>query len=268
MLFNKTKYLSILICGFLLISCNKPEKSYDFDKQIKALNTSDTFLFEPNPLKWKSDSLYRLEKSKFEKQLGLDFLEKGFDVIQIRVTYGCFLGNQRIIVLTNRESRWSAEISKLNEYVNPFFKEGNMGLSDEFLYRRKIVHKTPKSGWNSFIGNLISLNILTLPDSEKLPDFGKNEPSVNDGCFVDIEVATKNAYRQYGYGNPDMLTEKYQEAKNVVSLASLLNTEFGITDWPDNFRLNKGEELDTTRIQKIKPQEIILKDIEQNQAPK
>ena len=43
-----------------------------------------------------------------------------------------------------------------------------------------------------------------------------------------VEIATKNVYRQYGYGNPDMYDDRFVEAKNILSILRLINEEFGV----------------------------------------
>src|SRR5687768_11175784 len=111
----KTPYSILLI--FLLFSCTEKKSPAE---QIRGLNTSDIFLFEsPNHLFIPDHYINRTRQ--FEKHLGLQSLENGFDSIQIRLHYGGPMSGDRLVILTNKDDKWTAEISKIITEVNPKF---------------------------------------------------------------------------------------------------------------------------------------------------
>jgi hypothetical protein len=70
---------------------------------------------------------------------------------------------------------------------------------------------TPKSGWDNYIKQLLSLQILTLPDEKNLAGYnGCGE----DGLPYYFEVATN----------------KFEEATEVEKIANLLEAEFSFTN--------------------------------------
>lgn len=87
-------------------------------------------------------------------------------------------------------------------------------------YRKRL--SSPKSGWEQFWIQLVDEGLLTLPDSSHL----KNEVLVNDGTSYVVEVKKDGAYRTYAYMNPDY--QKWQEAKQMLRMANILYTDFGI----------------------------------------
>jgi hypothetical protein len=235
--------LLFLLVSFLLLSCkNKDDSSAPNPyaaKILTQLNRSDSFLYYSpgSKNKW-VDSALKQGKKDDERYLKLQSLEKGFDSIQIRIRYGCVMGYSRLIILSNSNNKWKAEISKLNYHWDSSEKRID-------TVTRSIHLMSPKSGWVKFINELFDLKILTLPDEDEIPNFERNDP--NDGCGATIEIATKNTYRYYLYDNPDVY--KYWQTKNMMEILRKINEEFGIKgkwEWP-------SEHQDTAKTDRRQP---------------
>jgi hypothetical protein len=83
---------------------------------------------------------------------------------------------------------------------------------------------TPKSGWAAFSRQLLNLKVLTLPNQFDIPNYGGG----NDGRTYNVEVATKNQYRFYGYWEPQEYRDKFWQAKNMADILSLFEQELGV----------------------------------------
>lgn len=85
-----------------------------------------------------------------------------------------------------------------------------------------------------------------------------------DGCWAEVEIATKNVYREYGYGNPDDYDDKFLEAKNILSVLNLINEDFGIREkfkiehmWPDDGKnVHPKESAQPPEVKEVPLQEI------------
>jgi hypothetical protein len=72
---------------------------------------------------------------------------------------------------------------------------------------------------------LFALQITTLPHMSDIPGL---RDGWTDGVSYNVEVATKDQYRFYGYHLPDKFQDKYWQAKNMVDILNLIGSEFGI----------------------------------------
>ncbi len=236
-----------MILSVLLFGCKQRKNAAEY---IRELNTSDTFRYEFTVNEnGEFDSTEYFFKKRFEDFIKLPSLEKGFDSIQLRIAYSCAMGNDMLVIISNANNKWIAEVSKLNDY----FSDG----ADKRGIPRNSLFPTPKSGWKKFIARLFELKILSLEDNQRIPGFFYPTPS--DGCGVHIEVATKNTYRFYRYDNPDMYSHKFWQARNVLSILRLINEELSIkTNWPSPKKNDKEE----PGVKHIKIDEIPLKDID------
>lgn len=235
---------------------------------VAQLNQSDIFIFDFPKRNGVFDSIEFYRKNRFDKQLGLQPLDKGFDSIQIRLWYGGSFTGERLIVLSNSNKSWKAEVSKLTTEYNPNFKgdeteRANVDFLEGYLVTRKTEKKVPKSGWDKFIRKLFNLNILTLPDEGKVT--GIHPGSVTDGWGVIVEIATKKIYRYYGYNNPDYFYRKVEEARNINHILVLVDEEFEleqvgdyIDELPDE---DQWKVVAVDSFNKVKTQKIQLQDI-------
>jgi hypothetical protein len=161
------------------------------------------------------DIFYELAKAK-EKQLGLDSIENGFDNLQIRVWYDFALVRERkLVVITNKDRNWTATVYNLK--VN---WDGNT----ETILSKSVKTVTPKSGWPSFSKKLLDLQIITLPNQDDVKGYGGGL----DGRTYNIEIATKNQYRFYGYWEPQNRQDNFWQAKNIADILKLLDAELGV----------------------------------------
>jgi hypothetical protein len=220
--------ISLIGYSALFTSCkdeNNPAR------RITELNTADTFLFEFPKRDRIGDSFWYMRKASFEKSLGLQSLEKGFDSIQIRLWYEDFSTGRRLIILSNSNKGWKAEVSTINTDDNPNFKgdeinRANPDFLEEYIVTRTIESKMPKSGWDKFIKKLFNLNILTLPDEGKVTAI--DQGSGTDGWSITVEIATKKVYRYYNYSNPDYFYRQAEEARNINHILVFVDEEFGL----------------------------------------
>ena len=179
-------------------------------------NSTSSFKKEiPTYLDGDADIFYQLAKDR-QKQLGLDSLEKGFHDLQIRVWYDfALVKEQKLIVITNKDTKWTAAIYDL--------QVGGDNKTETIL-SKKIRQVSPKSGWPTFSKKLLDLQIETLPNQDDVEGYSAG----SDGRTYNVEVATKNQYRFYGYWEPQEYQNKFWQAKNMTDILKLFETELGV----------------------------------------
>jgi hypothetical protein len=206
--------LIIILFGAILFSCNGQDNSSIPKPSAKV----DSTAFKNEIPTYKDggvDLFYKVKKQK-EQQLKLDSLESGFDSLQIRIWYDyALLINRDLIVIKRTNGKWSADHYEM-------VVEWDDLKNIETIKTNKIKSVTPKSGWDKFINELLSLNIMTLPNMDDIPGLQDNWA---DGVTYNIEIATKKQYRFYGYHLPDKFEDKFWQAKNMTEILSLISTE-------------------------------------------
>lgn len=199
-------FLSVIIC-----CCNtRHESSYK--------NSSVDTVTKEIPLtkKGKPDFFYKLIKQK-AAQLKLDSLEKGYDSLQIRIWYDySFLENQQLVVIKRVSQKWNCELYTLKV-------DWNDSSRYDKIISKIVIEKEPISGWDNFTKQLLDLKIMSLPDMRKVP--GYNEIIGADGNSFNVEIATKDKYRFYGYWEPGNFSQ-YWQAKNMEDILRLIEREF------------------------------------------
>jgi hypothetical protein len=161
------------------------------------------------------DMFYALAKAK-QKQLGLDSLESGFDNLQIRVWYDFALVRERkLVVITNKDTNWTATVYNM---------QVDWDGQTEIILSKKVKQVAPKSGWADFSKKLLDLNVLTLLNQDHIPNYEGGM----DGRTYNVEVATKNQYRFYGYWEPQQYQDKFSQAKNMADILELFKKELGV----------------------------------------
>jgi hypothetical protein len=157
-----------------------------------------------------------------EKSLGLSPLTNGYDQLEIRVW------NERdtdykgkLFVLQNKDDKWSASLYRYRYYFGDGF-----GQLDSIVGERKNL-KAPKSGWDTFAQKLFALDVLTLPDYERIPSYTLNTDEVGVGA----EIGLKNVYRSYTYPTPETRVKEFSEAKKMVDILNLIAKEFKLSDF-------------------------------------
>ncbi len=211
-----TNFISIIVILFFA-SCkgqtysNSPLEFVDttkpFKKEIPTYQNGDVDIF------------YESAKTK-QKQLGLDSIENGVDNLQVRVWYDVApVIDRKLVVITNKDTSWTATI-----YIYDLQIESDWDGQTETILLKKIKQVIPKSGWLSFSKKLLDLKILTLPNQDDV----KGYDCGLDGSSYNIEIATKNQYRFYGYWEPQQYQYKFWQAKNMADILKLFETELGV----------------------------------------
>lgn len=193
---------------------------------VAVLNSRDSFYYYFPSKEILADTNMLANLVKTEKDLGLMSLANGVDSIEIRIRYG-HMRTDRLVILSNKDNGWKAEVSTLGVDVKPEFDYYHQHRGSEigkmYTVTRTIQQKTPKSGWKKFINKLFDLGILSLPDEHDLPNYS---PAGADGFDVFVQVATKKVYRAYWYTNPDFRLDKHKEMRSISTIVKLLDEEF------------------------------------------
>lgn len=214
----------LLSISLSLISCHSDINPAE---QVRQLNLSDTFRFDFRKKNGQLDSALYRERLRFDSLLELSNLFDGFDSVQIRLHYGGAMTGERLVKLYCTGGKWQAEVSKLRIEFNKGYEDSvNVRFEKRFHYEKTTTFCNPVSGWDKFIRDIFSLGVLTLPEQEDIHEI--NPGAYADGVGVSVEVATKNVYRLYGYGEPyqDMY-KKYWQEKNMAGILKLVDKEFG-----------------------------------------
>lgn len=198
-----------IIAGLLVAfgtSCSgQTNNSTAFKKEIPTSDNGETDLF------------YQFIQQKV-KQLKVDSLQNGFDSLQIRIWYDyALLSISDLVVIKQNNAAWTTISYSLT-------KDWDAPDSSGILRAEKIDTLIPKNGWDSFLERLFALQITTLPNMDSIP--GLQDDWV-DGVTYCVEVATKKQYRFYSYHLPDKFQDKYWQAKNMVDVLKLIQTELG-----------------------------------------
>lgn len=255
---------------FLLFSCNHKDDAAEPNeyaaKFVRELNTSDTFLFDfpffYNRRIEKIDSTYYYQRQEFERMLGLQDLKNGVDSIHIRMDYEVVLMSEFLMLeLTNKEKKWIAEVSLIKSHFN-IEKE----RVDSFS--RIVKTDSPKSGWIKLINRLFELKVLTLEDEKIIPR--DKYVSVADGDGIGFEIATSNAFRAYGYSNPEVQSKDFFQVRNILEIKKLLFSEFSLLNkWDkqidENFKKGIEEFSNNEKIKKSKKEDRGEKNIKINE---
>jgi hypothetical protein len=143
-------------------------------------------------------------------------LEKGYDSLAIRLWFHYSFDRRiQIVELKKKNKQWNAEFILLTENYDK--NDSLISVSQEIIYNKK-----PASGWDSFMRELLLLNITTLPCDADIPEY--NSPM--DGAGVCVEIATIEKYRFYDYSSPSYNVENIWQAKNMVLIMELIEGEF------------------------------------------
>jgi hypothetical protein len=200
---------TIILLWTFLTSCSGQTStdSTQFVKEIPTYNNGEQDLF------------YKLTQQKV-KQLKIDTLQSGYDSLQIRIWYDYALVSLRKLIIFKRtNNNWTATAYTMTVEWNAF------KLTDK-IKTKKAEILSPKNGWDSFFKNLFALHITTLPNMDNIPGLFDGW---TDGISYNVEIATKKQYRFYTYHLPDKFQDKFWQAKNMVDILKLIETEFGIT---------------------------------------
>lgn len=142
-------------------------------------------------------------------------LSKGYDSLYIRVWYH-YSRDIRVQVfdIYKANSEWK---SAYNLVLRNDIKD-----TPSVIFRnvevKKDYHKI-----DSLYQKIKTLGIMTLPTESSIPNYR----AANDGAMVFVEVATKNSFRIYSYGNP-RLNPDISEANKIGEIMKEIDKYFQI----------------------------------------
>jgi hypothetical protein len=201
--------LFFLSSFLLIVACNV--RVNPITQPVTFIDTSKTFKKEIPSI----NIFYKLAKAK-EKQLGLDSIENGFNNLQVRIWYDFSLvRNRKLIVITNRDTNWNAILYDL---------QVDWDGRKETILSKNVKQLSPKSGWAFFSKELLALDIVTLPDQDDIKEYYGGK----DGRTYNVEVATKNQYRFYGYWEPQEYRDRFWQARKMIDFLKLIEMELGV----------------------------------------
>ena len=153
---------------------------------------------------------YQFDKQK-AAQLRLESIESGFDSLEIRIWLDYSLAwNKPLIILTRKNGEWNGRFITMRI-------EWSVRQDSELVVHPNSKAVVPTMGWDKFTRELFNLGITTLPNG---PDGGM------DGADYNIEVATIDHYRYYGYWSPETTEAKFRGSKKMVQILHLLERAF------------------------------------------
>ncbi|MDX2048442.1 MAG: hypothetical protein SFU87_16770 [Chitinophagaceae bacterium] len=210
---------SIFIFAFLfIVSCNRQYNDANFqttNTDTPKIFTREIPTYKDGPKKGDTTYLFKAIREDV-RQLNLDNIENGYDSLEIRIWLGHSMAKKRNVVIIQRKSnKWSG---KLVTFIQGYEEK----TGKEFIGNKEVKEAKPKSGWNNFIKNILSLKIMILPD--------ENDISGYNGCGTDglpyyFEIATRDKYRFFTYCNIEDNIQNFAEARYVDNIARLLEKE-------------------------------------------
>ncbi len=165
--------------------------------------------------KIKYDYSHHLVQENLQKA-GLINLENGFDSICIRFWYIYNSGPfWQIVEVKKKRIDWELEQTTIKWKYN---------YSDSTLsFKTTKENKTPKSGWDYFIRNLLDNRVTTLPTRWRICNY----EGAMDADFIIVEIATREYYRIYDYGALT-LNKHIKEAVLMDNIMELLKNEIAV----------------------------------------
>ncbi len=219
----KLKYFFYsVVVAFYLNSCNSNEKINAIYNKVDNAIAADKISIQI-PLEKDSTSIAKPDWTytyfrKLTTDLKLDSLQSGYHDLQIRIwLYGWMDKENDLIILTRQNKKWAGKHIIIGSKYDENYKQ------NPFIFIKEVKQISPKSGWDNLFKSLMDLDILTLPDMSELPLY---KGPGGDGIDYVFEIATVTKYRMFHYWCPDVSSEIYKEAKNVVSIIETLQNEF------------------------------------------
>jgi hypothetical protein len=213
----------LIILAYLAISCNSQKNNSKIGNPPKRkIETKD------NSLKEYRESFIKIIRTELQTQLSVAPIENGFMGLQIRIyKFSPSGNNQQMIVLQDSNSHWSAKLVDFSIHLSEM--HDSVGVAIE-----KVTKREPHSSWQKLMDSLIGLDIFTLPDSDSLQNY--SVPA--DGEGIEIEYARGNDYRSYSYSSPDLYYDSIPEAKKMVQITNLIESEFDFKNFGFAFNLD------------------------------
>lgn len=201
------KIYKIVLFVIVFISCNKPKPILE---QVSSV-VSDSI---------KHQAVFNAQRFKIKD------ISKGVDQLCIRVWYSHSFSDHMKVVQLMKDSigNWSAQM----ELVIFDTEKGRDSILEVRTERLQYQHM------DDLYIRLHNLQIENLPDMYDIPGL---EDRVLDGSSYNIEIATSQSYRYYGYHSPDSFKKKYWQADNVVQILETIEQELDVP-WRSNRATN------------------------------
>ncbi len=150
-----------------------------------------------------------------EKQLGLEYIESGYENFQLRLWVENIPHNRaELYVIKSKNGKWSA--------LGYRMMTGSSIENRDSIISKEMKNLEPKSGWDYLLTKLTDLKVITLPNMTDIPGL---IDMVDDGVYFNIEIANKYQYRYYSYHSPEQFQNIFLEARNIVQIVKLIREE-------------------------------------------
>lgn len=170
-------------------------------------------------------SLYKLPEIKNGKPdhqiysetveaLGIGRLDTAVTEPQIRIWYE-YGENSKVLVIVRRKDQWKGTLLQYNYSRDSAGRHHITGTTARDV--------SPRSGWTSFLKDLLKYEIATLPDLGEGGNFVQA-----DGRVYIVEFAQPAFYRIYSYKSPCAGAPGSDEAYALCSILELVHEELGI----------------------------------------
>jgi hypothetical protein len=163
---------------------------------------------------------------------------EGSSEIRVWIGFGVVVPDHLLRLVIDRDGEvegnvfrhFPSDTSYMQEYEAEFHRELMTGCTDLRRGKESAVCTATfrdQPDWLALYGNLVDLDILTLPDESELP---KPQHRVKDGIAMVVEIRSGSDYRAYGYSNPSVRTEpQAQSASHIIRMINSLVSQAGGT---------------------------------------
>ena len=208
--------LCCLTIGLVAISC-KVKRSTIIEVNKNGASTDSVQKNIPERLQKEK---FRQYFSNIQNMLNIKPIENGFNgqIIRIWISHG-YRAKDTSQLITLIDSA-GLTFGNLYSYIPQYSYTWDSTLSREV----KVKAITPKTGWKSLMDSIQILEIQTLPDYGKIPEY-----YLSAGAFgVMIEIATVDKYRIFEYPDYFEHEKTIKQAKVIADMLLLFEREFNI----------------------------------------
>ncbi len=224
----------ILVITLLFSSC---VQNYPPNIEVSNLPSLQPTLTEFE----KTEKAERLEKAKKQFRQFIEEVSKDFGVstlenaeitsenLEVRLwRFSSFSTQDSVLILKRLDNKWFANLIRRTIKMSDLDKK-----KPPTKFFREAINN-PKSGWKIFWQQLVTEQILTLPDGDEVG----NEVCPDCETFM-IEIKVEGKYRVYDYHSPEYFKE-IKEAQHIVKIYNLVSDEFDLADF--NIQINEVSE--------------------------
>lgn len=160
------------------------------------------------------------------RKIGLPSTNSKMNLLELRIwRLSGYDGSARILSISlSRDSVWTFSRVDVSQLFSPKFR-----IDSSIKFNQPV-------NWKTIWPQLISLNILTLPDQSKaIKNWRMSKDIIHvvaDGCCYVVEIFSKKISRAYNYSNPGDLIEDFdlnnKELKNINQIIKILDSQFDL----------------------------------------